>query len=174
MRALFKQEDPNVLIIRDADWNEASLLIRYLDNIKDGAKIETKAAYNGNQEVNGIVFTIDTKKPEPAGDTFIKVNAEVTNDDMDLPVFRIQLSTESENYNPFKIDESRWADFKEVLETLGITDLSITTQGDIVGANTTGAVISGTIVIPKGLVRYVDTVTGLTNVYSDSLSITLE
>lgn len=173
MRALFKQEDPNVLIIRDADWNEASLLIKYLDSIKNGASLAAKAAYNGNQEVNGIVFTITEKQVDPETESFIKVNATITNNALDLPVFRIQLAPESENYKSFKIDSTKWSDLKSILGDLGVEDLSITPQGDVVGANRSGVIVEGTIVIPKGLLQYVDIITDTTNNYNDSLIITL-
>ena len=173
MRALFKQENPNILIIRDADWNEASLLMRYLDNIKNGASLDAKAAYNGNQEVNGIVFTITEKEPVPETDSYIKVKATITNDSLNLPVFRIQLASESENYNAFKINQDKWTDLKLVLSALGVADLSITPKGDIVGANRSGVVVEGTVVIPKGLIQYVDVVTSTTNNFSDALTITL-
>ncbi len=173
MRALFKQEDPNVLIIRDADWNEASLLIRYLDSIKNGASLDAKAAYNGNQEVNGIVFTVTEKPVDPVVDTYIKVNALVTNSVLDLPVFRIQLLPESENYKSFKVDTAKWADLRETLGALGVEDLSITPQGDIVGVNRSGFVIEGTVVIPRGLLQYVDVVSSTTNNFNDLLALTL-
>ena len=174
MRALFKPENPNVLIIRDADWNEASLLVRYLENIKGGANLEAKAAYNGNQEVNGIVFTITEKEKQPVDvETFIKINAKITNDSSNLPVFRIELTPESVNYNSFKIDENAWNNLKLVLNALGVTDLSITPSGDIVGVNLSGIAVEGTITIPRGLLRYVDIVSSTTNNFSDSLVITL-
>ena len=173
MRALFKQENPNVLIIRDADWNEASLLIRYLDNIENGASLEAKAAYNGNQEVNGIVFTVKTEQEQPIIKKYINIKAIVTNDVENLPVFRIRLLPEEVNFTSFKLDESKWAELKEVLDVLGVTDLSITSQGDIVGANTSGSVITGTIVVPKGLLQFLDSSEGTVDNYNSSLAVTL-
>lgn len=173
MRAIFKQEDPNILIVRDADWNEASLIIRYLDSIKNGAVIETKASYNGNQEVNGIVFTIKETEVKPAEDFYVSMKAEVVNDPEDLPVFRITLSSEQNIFNAFKVDNAKWNDFKEVLSALGLTDISITPSGDIVAANLSGITVGGTIVVPKGLLQFVDVLHDTTNNYSDSLVISL-
>lgn len=173
MRALFKQEDPTVLIVRDADWNEASLVVKYLESIKNGATLEAKAAYNGNQEVNGIVFTATAKEVKPDTGLFIKVKATVTNATEYLPVFRIQLAPESDSYLPFSLDEDKWAGFKAVLEGLGAEDLSITPQGDIVGSNKTGAAFEGSIVVPRGLLRFVNSLDGTTNIYNDSLDIDL-
>ena len=173
MKAIFKQENPNVLIIRDADKNEASLLIGYLNKIKQGADIISKAAFNGNQEVNGIVFEVKEKIVEPETRVSIKVNATVTNRPEDLPVFRIELLPESSNYNSFKVDTEKWNDLKAVLETLGVVNLSITSGGDIVGANYSGVIVDGVIVIPSGLLQYVDLVNATTNSFNDNVKVIL-
>ena len=62
MRALFKPEDGNVLLVRDADFNESTLLRSFCDKIKKGATIEVQERNTGvNDLLTGIVLMIQLK-----------------------------------------------------------------------------------------------------------------
>ena len=176
MKAIFKPEDASKLIVRDADINEASLIINFLDKIKKGAPLEAQATFNGNYETNGILFSLgeipDTPEETP---TYLKIEADVTNSQMDLPVFKIKLSPayNADMYMSYKVDITVWDEFKNVLESIGLANPSITPDGVIVADNTTSVIISASIVIPRGLLQYINTVDSTTENFNDTLVVKL-
>lgn len=171
MKAIFKPEDANKLIVRDADINEASLIINFLDKISKGATLETKACYNGNYEVNGILFSLADVVDPVITPSYIEVAATVINDIANLPVFKIDVKATS-GATSFKIDSTILDTVKATLEGLGLTDVSATTDGVILANNPGDAPISASIVIPKGLFQFV-TEDANTNNFNDNLVITL-
>ena len=55
MKSLFKPENSSVLIIRDADLNEAMLLKNFLLKVENGADVKFEAAYNGKYNVTRVL-----------------------------------------------------------------------------------------------------------------------
>lgn len=173
MKAIFKPEDANKLIVRDADINEASLIINFLDKIKKGATLEAQAIFNGNYETNGILFTITEKSQPVEVPGYLKINATITNDELNLPLFKITVTPATPSYLSYKIDGSLWAPLKTTLEALGLTNPSISSDGSIIANNETNIPISASIVIPKGLFQYLNVEDSTTNNFNDNLVITL-
>lgn len=175
MKAIFKPEDPSKLIIRDADKNEASLIINFLNEIKNGAPINTEAIYNGNYEVNGIIFKLDKAPEITEMPTYIQISGEVTNSLDKLPLFKIQLTpTYSTNYMSYKIDYTKWDELRLVLKELGLKNPSIGTCGQIVAKNDSGVLVDASIVIPQGLIQYINKNDSTTDNFNDSLVLSLK
>lgn len=174
MKAIFKPEDANKLIVRDADTNEASLISNFLDKIKAGAPLEAQPVYNGNYEVNGLLFTVGAIPVTPVDvTTYIPVKATVTNSLLDLPLFRIKLEPEGSEYTSFKVDESIAEIFKATLTKLKLINISILSDGTIVAENPTESAIAATIVIPRGLFQYVNADNSTLLNFNDNLAIEL-
>lgn len=178
MKAIFKTEDANKLIIRDADSNEASLIISFLNKIKEGAPLDTTAIYNGNYEVNGLLLSLGSiEEPvEQETDTHIQIRAEVTNNKSDLPLFKIELKQAyGDNYLAYKVDFEKWESVKTILEGLGLQNASITSDGVITAENTSEVTVpAATILIPKGLIQYLNKVDSTTTNYNDDLVISIK
>lgn len=175
MKAIFKPEDPSKLIIRDADKNEASLIINFLNETKNGAPINTEAIYNGNYEVNGVIFKLDEIPEIVETPTYIQISGEVTNSLEQLPLFKIQLlPTYSTNYMSYKIDYTKWDELRLVLEELGLKNPSIGTCGQIVAKNDSGVLVDASIVIPQGLIQYINKNDSTTNNFNDGLVLSLK
>lgn len=173
MKAIFKPEDANKLIVRDADINEASLIINFLDKIKNGATLEAQATFNGNYETNGILFSITDAPKSTDTPVCIQTDTIITNDSTNLPVFKIDVKPAGSNYVSYKVDVTVWETFKVLLEGLGLTDVSVTPEGTILASNETGAAISASIVIPRGLFQYVSSIDSTTNNFNDNIVLTL-
>ena len=173
MKAIFKPEDANKLIVRDADINEASLIINFLDKIKNGATLAAKATFNGNYETNGILFTVEEAPIIPDTPSYISTDVTVTNDSLSLPVFKIDIKPSSTNYTSYKTDVTAWETLKTTLEGLGLNNPSITTDGVIVAENESGLSINATIVIPKNLLQYVNAIDSTVNNFNDNIVLTL-
>lgn len=173
MKAIFKPEDANKLIVRDADINEASLIINFLNKIKNGATLAAQATFNGNYETNGILFTVEEAPVVPDTPSYIGTDVVVTNDPLNLPVFKMDVKPSSTNYTSYKVDSSVWETLKTVLEGLGLTSPSITADGIITASNDTSAIIEATIVIPKGLFQYVSSLDSTVNNFNDNIVLTL-
>lgn len=173
MKAIFKPEDANKLIVRDADINEASLIINFLDKIKNGATLAAQATFNGNYETNGILFTIEDAPVVPDVPSYIGTSVDVVNDPLDLPVFKITVNPASPNYVSFKVDINAWETLKTTLEGLGLESPSIKVDGTITAANNSGEIITATIVIPKGLFQFVSEVDSTVNNFNDNIVLTL-
>ena len=175
MKAIFKPEDPSKLIIRDADKNEASLIINFLNEIKNGAPINTEAIYNGNYEVNGVIFKLDEIPEIVETPTYIQISGEVTNSLEQLPLFKIQLlPTYSTNYMSYKIDYTKWDKLRLVLEELGLKNPSIGICGQIIAKNDSGVLVDASIVIPQGLIQYINKNDSTTNNFNDGLVLSLK
>ena len=173
MKAIFKPEDANKLIVRDADINEASLIINYLNKIKNGATLSAQSTFNGNYEVNGILFTVEDAPVIPDVPSYIGVKADAVNDLLNLPVFKINVKPVSTNYTSFKVDATVWETLKTTIEGLGLESPSITANGQIVAENNSDNIITATIVIPKGLFQYVSEIDSTVNNFSDNIVLTL-
>lgn len=175
MKAIFKPEKADVLIIRDSDANEASLISNFLRKIENGASVDFKAAYNGNQEINGLVLTV-SEVPEKELDipTHIKIVADVTNDEANYPLFRIEVRPENENFMSYKLDSDKWEILKTLFEGIGLVDASITPDGIITARNDSGSFITSNLVIPKGLFQYLNAEDSSVLNYNESLIIKLD
>lgn len=174
MKAIFKPEDARKLIVRDADINEASLITNFLGSIKKGASLEAQPAYNGNQEVNGIVFTVGAEPDTPVESTlYIPVEASITNDLLNLPLLKIKITATDPSYTSFKVDEKLFESFKDVLTKLKLENVSITSDGTIVAENNTEAPITAMVVIPRGLLQYVNSNDSSTLNFNDNATISL-
>lgn len=174
MRALFKPEDGNVLLVRDADFNESTLLRNFSNKVKNGAVIEVQERNTGvNDLLTGLVFTVkDSITPVPTP-SYISTNSTVKNSLIDLPLFSIEVKADNENYTLFKYDTDIWAVLKLNLESLGLTDVTITSNGLILGNNETSSVISGSITLPKGLFQFVNRVDASVYNFNDDQEIVL-
>lgn len=178
MKAIFKPEDANKLIIRDADTNEASLIVNFLEKIKNGASLDTTAIFNGNYEINGILLSlgsVPTEEPVET-DTNIQVKADVTNNLSDLPLFKIELKQAyGDSYMSYKVNYEKWDQVKTVLEGIGLQNVSITTDGVITAENPGNMVVPSTqIVIPKGMLQYLNKCDSSTSNYNDTLVIDIK
>lgn len=173
MKAIFKPENANKLIVRDADINEASLIINYLDKIKNGATLTAQATFNGNYEVNGILFNIEDAPVVPDTPAYISTTVDITNDLLNLPVFKIDVKASGTNYTSFKTDAAIWDTLKTTLEGLGLASPSITSDGVILADNQSGSIIEATIVLPKGLFQYVNAIDSTVNNFNDNIVLTL-
>lgn len=174
MKAIFKPEDANKLIVRDADTNEASLITNFLDKIKLGAPLEAQPVYNGNYEINGVLLTVgDVPAEKPEVTIYLPVEATVTNDLINLPLFRIKVKALDTECTSFKVDEMLFDSFKALLEKLKLENISVLPDGTITAENNTGTAISATIVIPRGLFQYVNASDSSTLNYNDNLAIDL-
>lgn len=173
MKAIFKPEDANKIIVRDADINEASLIINFLDKIKNGATLEAQATFNGNYETNGILFSVADAPKSTDTPICIPTEAIVTNDTLNMPVFKIDVKSTGANYVCYKVDTTVWETFKVLLEGLGLDNISVTSEGSILADNETGSVISASIVIPRGLFQYVNSIDSTTNNFNDNIMLTL-
>lgn len=175
MKAIFKPENADVLIVRDSDVNEASLISNFLRKIENGASVDFRAAYNGNQEINGLVLTV-SEVPEKELDipTYIKIVADITNDEANYPLFRIVVKPEDEKFMSYKLDSDKWEILKTLFEGVGLVNASITPDGIITAQNDSGSFITSNLVIPKGLFQYLNSEDSSVLNYNESLIIKLD
>lgn len=175
MKSLFKPENSSVLIIRDADLNEAMLLKNFLLKVENGADVKFEAAYNGNHEMNGLVLTV-SEVPEKKLDipTYIPITVNVINDEAHYPVFGLNVNPADEKYIGYKIDEAKWGLVKTLFEGIGLTNASISPDGNITARNDSGSFITSSLVIPKGLFQYLNTEDSSVLNYNESLVIRLD
>lgn len=175
MRALFKPEDGNVLIIKDADFNESTLLHNFFNNFKGGNySVEVQERNTGiHDSLTGLVFKLVEQEKPIEVITYIKTNQKVTNIDETLPLFMIEFTPDNSNYLNFKVDISKWALFKLRLEDLGLTDVTITNDGKVIGNNGTGAAINGIVTVPKGLFQFVNRLDSSVSNFSDIVELVL-
>lgn len=174
MRALFKPEDGNVLLIKDADFNESTLLHNFSNKVKNGATIEVQERNTGvNDLLTGLVFIVKEADVPVDVPSYISIVSTVVNKTTELPLFSIDFKADNENYIQFKVDISKWALLKYDLEALGLTNVTITSEGKVIANNGGLDIIRGVITIPKGLFQYVNKLDASVNNFSDIAEIVL-
>nr|DAW53749.1 MAG TPA: protein of unknown function (DUF4925) [Caudoviricetes sp.] len=174
MRALFKPEDGNVLLVRDADINESTLLRNFCNKVKNGAVIEVQERNTGvNDLLTGLVFTVTEAETPVDVPSYISIVSTVVNKTTELPLFSIDFKPENANYLQFKVDISKWALLKYDLEALGLTNVTLTSEGNIIASNDSLDIVRGVITVPKGLFQYVNKLDASVNNFSDITEIVL-
>ena len=125
--------------------------------------------------MNGLVLTV-SEVPEKKLDipTYIPITVNVINDEAHYPVFGLNVNPADEKYIGYKIDEAKWELVKTLFEGIGLTNASISPDGNITARNDSGSFITSSLVIPKGLFQYLNTEDSSVLNYNESLVIRLD
>jgi len=178
LKAIFKPDDSNVLVLRDGDTNEIALVKIFLDKLRAGHSVEIKERIGITGDLCGMILKlsdepINPDDPDiPVEPAYIDIVTDVVNDFSNLPLFKLSIISVLPEYVGLKIDLKVWALLKEELIDLGLDTPSITSDGVIIAENITGDVIVGNVIIPEGLINYVGP-EEMTNYYNAELEIEL-
>lgn len=175
MRALFKPENGDVLLIKDADINESTLLHNFSEKIKNGASLEVEERNTGiNDMVTGMVFTVKEAVDPSTIPNNISITSTVINSKLNLPLFEIDILPEDDNFIHFKVNECKWGVLKCTLESLGLSGATITSEGKIIAKNSGEDIITGSVTIPEGLFQFVNKEDASVNNFNSELEISLD